>query len=82
MDTLKSCAEQEQERAEQKRLAFMRIFSGQDGEIVLEHLADFCGEGRDNFVRDSERLNAYRQGRLSVMIEIRNRLKQKGNGEK
>ncbi|MBS1369726.1 MAG: hypothetical protein HPZ91_07185 [Lentisphaeria bacterium] len=81
MDILKSCAEQEQERSEQKRLAFLRAFSGQDGEIVLEHLADFCGEGRDNFVRDSERFNAYKQGRLSVMIEIRNRLR-KGTVEK
>lgn len=75
MDTLKSCLEIERERQRRRKLAFLRTFSGVDGETVLDFLSNFCGENTDNFVRDNERMNAYMQGRFSVMIEIRKQLR-------
>ena len=61
--------------------AFKTAFLNDSGELVLSKLGEFCGENRDIFVRDNERVNAYMQGRLSVIIEIKNIIKENENGE-
>jgi hypothetical protein len=55
----------------------VRAFHGDSGERVLNYLAHFTHADEDNFVDDSERRNAYYQGRRSVMLEIRKILNQK-----
>lgn len=57
--------------------AFGECFLGVNGEIVMEHLKAFCGDGE--MVKESERMNCYMQGRFSVIREINRIIKLRGN---
>ena len=54
---------------------------GESSRIVLDDLGKFCGYGSDGFIADNERMNAYMQGRLSVILHIKKQLnKGQNNG--
>lgn len=57
-----------------------RCFHGESGERMLKYLAEYTAADKDNFIKVSERENAYWQGRRSVMLEIRRILNQKREG--
>lgn len=40
------------------------------GDILLDHLAEFCHEKSDCFVRDSERMSCYLAGQRSVYLHL------------
>lgn len=60
---------------ERRRLAFRRLFEGEDAEIVLSHLSKFCHEFEDTFA-ESERRSCHAAGQRSVILEIRRNLKE------
>jgi hypothetical protein len=61
---------------DKKRAIFQNVFCTGDGQIVLECLAEFARADEAEFCNDP-RMEAYLQGRRSVICEIRNTLKPK-----
>lgn len=64
--------------AEQQKIrgVFLKVFSSGDGVIALRHLAEFARADSAEFCNDP-RKDAYLQGRRSVVLEIRNIMKEK-----
>ena len=60
------------------RESMLKVFSGDDGVIVLRHLAEFARADEAEFCNDP-RKDAYWQGRRSVVLEIRSIMK--GNSD-
>ena len=58
------------------RGAYLKVFSSDDGAIVLQHLVEFARADSAEFCNDP-RKDAYLQGRRSVVLEIRNIMKEK-----
>ena len=66
----------EEERKRRIRDSFLRVFTSDDGVIVLRELAEFALADRADFCADQRKAD-YLQGRRSVVMEIRNQLKEK-----
>ena len=60
------------------RESVLKVFSSDDGVIVLRYLAAFARADEAEFCNDP-RKDAYLQGRRSVVLEIRNIMK--GNSD-
>ena len=58
------------------RESMLKVFSSDDGVIVLRHLASFAHADDADYCQDP-RKDAYLQGRRSVVLEIRNIMKEK-----
>ena len=58
------------------RDCMLKVFSSDDGVIVLRYLAEFSRADEAEFCNDP-RKDAYLQGRRSVVLEIRNIMKEK-----
>ncbi|MBQ6352031.1 MAG: hypothetical protein IJJ28_02035 [Lentisphaeria bacterium] len=56
------------------RESMLKVFSSDDGVIVLRHLAEFAHADDADFCNDPLK-DAYLQGRRSVVLEIRNIMK-------
>ncbi|MCQ2377995.1 MAG: hypothetical protein MJ016_02145 [Victivallaceae bacterium] len=67
MDRQPTDAERE---AAQLHAAFARLVNNEDFRRVVQFLDDFGGYNCDVFTKESERLNAYRQGRQSVAVAV------------
>ncbi|WP_425363154.1 hypothetical protein [Candidatus Tisiphia endosymbiont of Hybos culiciformis] len=52
---------------EQLRSIYCKLFSGEDGKMVLEDLAQMSGIYRSNFVRQESDYTAFLEGYLSVV---------------
>lgn len=63
-------------RQQKIRGAYLKVFSSDDGATVLQHLAEFARADSAEFCNDP-RKDAYLQGRRSVVLEIRNIMKEK-----
>ena len=61
---------------EKIRNCVKRIFSTDEGAVVLTHLAEFAHADEASYCNDP-RKDAYLQGRRSVVLEIRNIMKEK-----
>ena len=59
-----------EEEIRKVRESFLKVFHGDDGAVVLRHLAEFAHADDADF-RADPRLDAYMQGRRSVVLEIR-----------
>lgn len=57
----------------------LKVFSSDDGVVVLRYLAKFARADDADFCNDP-RKDAYLQGRRSVVLEIRNIMKEKNDG--
>lgn len=60
------------------RESVLKVFSSDDGVIVLRYLAEFARADEAEYCLDP-RKDAYLQGRRSVVLEIRNMMKEKNN---
>lgn len=58
------------------RESVLKVFSSDDGVIVMRYLAEFSRADEAEFCNDP-RKDAYLQGRRSVVLEIRNIMKGK-----
>ena len=61
------------------RESMLKVFSSDDGVIVMRYLAKFARADDADFCNDP-RKDAYLQGRRSVVLEIRNIMKEKNDG--
>ncbi|BFD46059.1 MAG: hypothetical protein DMENIID0002_07050 [Rickettsia endosymbiont of Sergentomyia squamirostris] len=48
----------------------MKIFSGEDGKIVLEDLAHMSGVYRSNFIRQESNYTAFNEGMRALFLYI------------
>lgn len=65
---------------DKKKYYFQKVFCSDEGQKVLELLAEFARADEAEYCQDP-RKDAYLQGRRSVIMEIRNTIKEKQNGE-
>ncbi|WP_341754395.1 hypothetical protein [Candidatus Tisiphia endosymbiont of Dioctria rufipes] len=55
---------------EQLKSIYCKLFSGEDGKIVLEDLAQLSGVYRSNFVRQESDYTAFLEGHRSLFLYI------------
>jgi hypothetical protein len=65
---------------DKKRHYFQKVFTSDEGQKVLLMLAEFAHADDADFCQDP-RKDAYMQGRRSVILEIRNIIKEKESDE-
>ena len=55
---------------EQLKSIYLKLFSGEDGKIVLEDLAQMSGIYRSNFVRQESDYTAFLEGHRALFLYI------------
>ncbi|WP_341747404.1 hypothetical protein [Candidatus Tisiphia endosymbiont of Dascillus cervinus] len=55
---------------EQLKSIYLQIFSGEDGKIILEDLAQMSGIYRSNFVRQESEYTAFLEGHRALFLYI------------
>lgn len=60
---------------DKKRAAFQKVFCSDEGIVVLRELAEFARADEAEYCTDP-RKDAYMQGRRSVIMQIRNTIKE------
>ncbi|MDD9335300.1 hypothetical protein [Candidatus Tisiphia endosymbiont of Metellina segmentata] len=55
---------------EQLKSIYLKIFSGEDGKIVLEDLAHMSGVYRSNFIRQESNYTAFNEGMRALFLYI------------
>ena len=55
---------------EQLKSIYLKIFSGEDGKIVLEDLAQISGVYRSNFIRQESDHTAFLEGQRALFLYI------------
>ena len=60
----------ESEKIKQKHSDFVQVFSGPQGERVLDYLSSFCLKKDCTFVLGSPDKSAFNQGARAVILEI------------
>ena len=63
---------------DKKRHCFQKVFGSDEGILVLQSLVEFARADEAEYCQDP-RKDAYMQGRRSVVLEIKNTIKEKNN---
>ncbi|OZG32203.1 MULTISPECIES: Bbp19 family protein [Rickettsieae] len=57
-------------KKEQLKSIYCKLFSGEDGKIILEDLAQMSGIHRSNFVRQESEYTAFLEGHRALFLYI------------
>ena len=67
-------------KKEQLKTIYQKIFSTEDGRIVLEDLAEMSGVYRSNFIRQESDYTAFLEGHRALFLYICSQASEKNDG--